>query len=367
MNENKINCLEGIRAIACIGVLLSHFRGAFLPGRYMPFIDNTPLRIMTAGNPMVRIMFVVSGFVISYKYFKNKQYDTVLIDVTKRWVRLFPAIFLSIMMVCLMMKCGLLFNQEAAELTGSQDFLGSFNQFIPNFFEAAKEGLFTTYLYGSSAYIGPLWTMVYEFMGTILILSAIAVFRGHYTRFLFYFISLLFFSSYFNYLIIGMLICDIYFNSGFVSKLKQNQILNHILLISSAIVLGIINIDDTSKFFRIVYGITLIIFFVTLLYSQYSEIVLGNKFMCKVGNLSFAIYIVHWPIIESFSSFYHIKMIKILGNYTAVVISNLLLTLVITIFISYLLTRYIVPLGLFSNEFWKKQLLNDKDMDEKMN
>lgn len=357
--KERINCLEGIRAIACIGVFLCHFRGAFIPNRVIPIVDQTPLRIMTAGNPMVRIMFVISGFVISYKYFKNKQYDDVLIDIIKRWFRLSPAVFLANMFVCLMMMCGLLYNAEAAELLGSQDFLGSFNQFTPSFFEAAKEGLFTTYIYGSSAYIGPLWSMVYEFMGTILILLAITVFKGHYTRFLFYFISLMFSTTYFNYLIIGMLVCDIYINSGFCVKLKSKQVLNNVLLFLAAFVICMINLDDTDKIFRIIYGVALVIFFVTLLHSRIMEKILGNEFMCKIGNISFAIYIVHWPIIESFSSFYYIKMMNVIGNYTAVVVSDFLLTAVIVIFVAVLMTKFIVPLGMLGNEFWRKRLQKD--------
>lgn len=355
MDEKK-NCLEGIRAIACIGVLLCHFRGAFIPNRVIPIIDNTPLRIMTAGNPMVRIMFVISGFVISYKYFRDKQYNDILVDVTKRWFRLFPAILFANIFVCLMMKCGFMYNFEASEMVGSQNFLGSFNQFTPSFSDAIIEGLFTTFLDGSSVYIGPLWSMVYEFMGTLLILSAIAVFKGHYTRFIFYLIQLMFFNSYYNYLIIGMLICDIYFNSGICHKLKSKQLLNNILCILAAIVICMISIENGDKIIRVIYGVALMLFFVTLLHSKMMDKILGNTFMCGIGKLSFAIYIVHWPVIESFSSFYYIKMMKILGNYRVVVVTDFLLTVVIVLLVSIFVTKFIVPLGMFGNEFWRKRL-----------
>ena len=83
MNK-KINCLEGIRTIACISVFLCHFRGAFSQ-EFSYWGDNTPLRILTAGNVMVRILFVLSGFVISYKYFAFQRYEEIPLDIFKRY------------------------------------------------------------------------------------------------------------------------------------------------------------------------------------------------------------------------------------------------------------------------------------------
>ena len=260
MNEKRTS-LEGIRAIACIGGFLCHFRGAFLPNRVIGIIDYTPLKIMTAGNPMVRIMFVLSGYVISYKYFRNRKYDDVTIDIIKRWFRFFPGIFVANVIVYLLMKGGLLFNSEAAQLSGSSDFLGVFNQFTPNLLQAVREGLFTTYFNGANGYIGPLWTMKYEFLGSILILAAISVFKGSSLRILFYVVTLFFFNSYYNYLIIGMLICDIFFNADINLKLQKNQWINNSVCIIAVIVICMMKLDDMNKGTRIIYGIFLVIFF----------------------------------------------------------------------------------------------------------
>lgn len=357
MNERK-NSLEGIRAIACIGVFMCHFRGAFLPNRIISFIDYTPLRIMTAGDPMVRIMFVLSGFVISYKYFTFQRYDDVIVDVVKRWFRFLPGIFVANLLVCMLMKMGFLYNAEAAQLTGSEDFLGAFNQFQPNFLHASIEGLFATYVRGASGYIGPLWTMRYEFLGSLLILAAISVFKGSSLRITFYVVGLLFFSSYYNYLIIGMLICDISSNACINGKLQRNQLVNNIICMIAVIGICMIQMDDMNKGIRIIYGIFMVIFFVTLLNSRFFEKVLGCKAMIKLGSLSFAIYILHWPIIESFSSWYYINGIKFFGggHEAVLILSNFVLTSAIILFTAELYNKYIISLGMIHNSFWKKEI-----------
>lgn len=357
MNEKK-NCLEGIRAIACIGVFLCHFRGAFLPNKVIGFIDYTPLRIMTAGYPMVRIMLVLSGFVISYKYFKNQKYDDVIIDVVKRWFRFFPGILVANVIVCMLMKTGLLFNVEAARILGSQDFLGAFNQFTPNLVQAVKEGIFTIYLKGANGYIAPLWTVTYEFLGSILILAAISIFKGNPLRIMFYVLGLTFFSSYYNYLIIGMLICDIYFNADINEKLCENQILNNMICLMAIVAICMMQLEDASKQIRIAYGMLLVVFFITLLNSRCLERILGSRTMIKLGSLSFAIYIVHWPIIESFSSWYYIRGSKLCGGggEGVVILSDFILTLFVVLFVAWLFDKYVISLGMINNTFWKNKI-----------
>ena len=180
--REKINCLEGIRTIGCISVFLCHFRGAFLPDQAIWLIDHTPLMILTAGNSVVRILFVVSGFVISYKYFEIQRYEQVPKDMLKRYFRLAPSVIAANLFVYFLMKFGFMFHVQAAAVSGSEDFLGIFNNFTPNLVQCLKEALITCYFQGANGYIGPLWTMVYEYLGAILVLCVIYVCKGKIGR-----------------------------------------------------------------------------------------------------------------------------------------------------------------------------------------
>lgn len=221
--KEKINCLEGIRAIGCISVFLCHFRGAFLPNQTIWLIDHTPLMILTAGNSVVRILFVVSGFVISYKYVTTQQYEEAPKDMLKRYFRLAPSVIAANLFAYVLMKSGAMFHIQAAAESGSEDFLGIFNNFTPNLAQCLKEAAITCYFQGANAYIGPLWTMVYEYLGVILVLGVIYVCRGSYLRHLFYIIVFVCFSSYYNYFVLGMLICDIYVDQGISEILQRHR------------------------------------------------------------------------------------------------------------------------------------------------
>lgn len=343
MNK-KINCLEGIRTIACISVFLCHFRGAFSQ-EFSYWGDNTPLRILTAGNVMVRILFVLSGFVISYKYFAFQRYEEIPLDIFKRYFRLAPSILVANIVVHVMMELGLLYNVQAGQLSGSESFLAVFNNFEPDIGLCLKEGILTCYLQGANAYIGPLWTIAYEYLGGILVLCAIYVCKNDAFRYLFYIIFLCVFSSYYNYFVLGMLVCDIYCDKDISGWLKQHQHVNNMLFISALFIVSLIDINDDVKATRVLFAIGMCIFLLTLLSSSWGDKVLGNRFMREGGKLSFAVYIVHWPIIESFSSKYFIWLAELGYKDGFAVVSNLLLSGLLILVVAYFFNKYVELLG----------------------
>lgn len=341
----KINCLQGVRAIACICVFLSHFRRAFLPDYHNVLIDNTPLKILTSGNTAVRIFFVLSGFVISYKYMEKKNYDTVPKDIFKRYFRLMPSVlFVNLLAYCFM-KQGLLFNVDAAGLSGSEDFLGIYNTFIPDLWICLKEGIATCFVNGANTYVAPLWTMTYEFGGAILVLSVIGISKDKNLRYLFYVIQLTFFSSYYNYFVIGMLICDLYHNTAISEVLTKHKAMNNVLFICSATVVIMQLPDDGVKSSRVLFGMALIGMFLTLICSTWSEKYLGNGSLRYLGKLSYAIYLLHWLIIESLSSWMYIYLTSLGVETKLAIFINISLTGFVVVYCSFLLNKYVELIG----------------------
>ena len=87
------------------------------------------------------------------------------------------------------------------------------------------------------------------------------------------------------------------------------------------------------------------IFLLTLLSSSWGDKVLGNRFMREGGKLSFAVYIVHWPIIESFSSKYFIWLAELGYKDGFAVVSNLLLSGLLILVVAYFFNKYVELLG----------------------
>lgn len=370
MKKEKISCLEGIRALACCGVFLSHYKGAFFPdSNVFAYIMKTPFAIFFSGNTFVRILFVLSGFVLSYKYLieeMNNQVRQKLLmnDSIKRYFRLvFPLLVVDII-VYFLMRADLLFNVQAAEMIGTTDFLGNFNTFEESWSGCLKEGLFGNLFLGANGYVGPMWTMKYEMYGSLLCLAILALFPQKKMRYIIYCFIILFFRTYYVYFIVGMLICEVYCDHDLYINvfLKKHTVSNLILLFTVFSIIAIYSDIDLNNFRHICFSGILIIFFLSLLHAYILNPIWNCKIFKEIGQLSFAIYLLHWPIIESFScAFYILTYSKM--NYTVCMLINFSFTVVFILLAAKILNCYvIIPGVIISNEV--APILLGKNMSE---
>ncbi len=341
----KIAVLEGIRTIGWISIFFCHFKGAFFPD-VVWWTDATPLRFFYAGNPYVRLLFVLSGFVMSLKYFGKGAYGDALSDTLKRYFRLMPPILVAEIAVCLMMYGGVLQNIEAAEVLGSKIFLGAFNTQKPNLLLCLREGLFTTYLTGANGYIGPLWTMVYEYLGSLLIIAAHSIFRKTPWRWLFYLVVLVFFNGYYNYFVLGMLVCDLYQNQGMSDKIRKNRPLRALMIIGGFLLMTMTELNAREKTTRVLFSMGLFFFFLGILNSDIAGKILGNRVMRMGAKISYSAYIVHWPIIETLSCGLFLSLYTSVNNRELLSWGIFIVTFLAIVIVSELLTKWVEPIGL---------------------
>lgn len=345
MNNGKINCIEGLRTIGWIGMFLYYFRNAFFP-EVTWWSDTTPIGIIYSETTYVRVFFVISGFVLSIKYFQKEAYDTITRDVVKRYFRLMPPVLCTEVVVYILMRWGSFRNVDVANLTGSKEFLGAFNQFTPNLIGCIKEALFSVYLTGSNDYISSLWTMRYEYLGAILVLSAICVFRKNPWRWLFYIVFLIGFSNFYNYFVIGMLIADLYYNYDTVRIIKKYKIIHVGVVVLGWLMVSMTDLNDSDKYSRVIWGIGIILFMLGFLSSKMIEKLFGNRLMRYGGRISYATYIVQWPIIETFSCGVFLALYNKIQNYAILTGIVFVTTFVLLVVVAYILSIYIEPLGL---------------------
>lgn len=221
-DNNKINFLEGIKGIAAIIVIIYHLLSAVYPalvngsnvignhGIWYVIIGSSPLNIFYDGNLSVAFFFIISGYVLSYKYFKNNSYS-IKETFIKRYFRLMPSIAISIFISYIFMKFRLFFNIEVSKITGSV-WLGQFYQFNCNFIEMIKEALFGTLIFNKCNYNRTFWSMYYEFWGAFLILGLIFLIdKKSFKQRLLIYICMIFmlYNSNFLAYILGITICDI--------------------------------------------------------------------------------------------------------------------------------------------------------------
>ena len=338
--KGKIRSIEGLRTIGWIYIFICHFRMSFFPNK----IWEIEYYIFS-GNATVRLFFVISGLVLSYKYFTNERYDNILGDIIKRYFRLMPSILFSELMVYILMKFNCLRNTEVAQIVGSEEFLGVFNQFKPDIWGCLKEALFTTYFNGANGYIGPLWSMTYEYIGGILILSALSILKKSQWRWVFYAVIFMAFSSYYNYFILGMLICDLLVNTDAVDYLNKSFFPRISCLVIGCIMSSVIQLDDSKKCTRVIFSIGIILFMLGMLASNSMEKILGNRIMLAGGRIAYSAYLIHWPLIETLSCALILMLYKSRTLSAGLIWGVFVITFIAIIIISKFITDNIEPIG----------------------
>lgn len=344
MKPKKLDCLEGVRALACIGVVLCHLRGGFFPNSALyAKIAVTPLNYLFSGNTPVRIMFILSGFVLSYKYFNTDRIEALEKDAVKRYIRLAIPMAAVTLLVYFMMRLNLFYNVEAAQLTGSQTFLGMFNQFEPQLKTALYDGFWGSIFKGASGYVGPAWTMTYEMLGSYLVFAVIAILKDKRARYLFYVIYLLIFPAYYIYFVLGMMICDLYTHEEWLNQLFQkNSFLTAVLHLAAWCFIGAVDNIDVFTWKLLLFDGMSVLMFLTLLNSPILNRFWGNKTAVAIGKHGFSIYLLHWPIIESFSSFYLCSLTAMGYSHKWIIASDILLSMILIYVVSVIFTKLVV-------------------------
>ena len=115
--------LDGLRGFGALAVYFSHFIATFYPyflyGKpkdyetnpkwhepptWLMVVNNTPLHIITNGPFWVTIFFILSGFVLTLRWFKTRKQQSIYGAVFRRYFRLMLPLLAIIMIYYLVAK-----------------------------------------------------------------------------------------------------------------------------------------------------------------------------------------------------------------------------------------------------------------------
>lgn len=241
----KITYLDGLRGIAAIIVMISHFFTSLAPamvyGSQFPshfgsldhLFSTTPLRLIDAGVFSVCIFFVLSGYVLTLKYFQTRDNNVIISGTVRRYIRLFVPVFVVTMLSFLVSSAGLFhYYIEAVTISANSNYYNHWT-FTPNIIDAIKQAMWNSFFIGGNIYYDPvLWTMKIEFFGSMLVFVMAFLFGARRSRWIFYLISaLISLNSYYLAFIIGMVLADMFTNKTPMFK-TSNKIILSLLLIS---------------------------------------------------------------------------------------------------------------------------------------
>ena len=167
--------LEAVRGVASLSVLGWHFLFAFYPAFLFDPREGflgSPFYGLLHGTAAVGVFFLLSGFVLTRRYFETGHHYLLLEGALKRWFRLMPLVTISVLLSWGFFHFKLYDYTAAAAVTGT-DWLaqsgGSKNPPVHEGLGAALEqGLFGTFFKGESSFNTNLWTIRFEMIGSLM-------------------------------------------------------------------------------------------------------------------------------------------------------------------------------------------------------
>lgn len=366
MTHNKILYLEGLRGLAALTVVLSHFMFAFYPAVYTQnlndihtahqlelWIGQSPLNLFYSGHFAVCVFFVLSGFVLTAKFFQTKESDLLIIGAIKRYFRLTIPVIISLFIAYMILSYHLFYNQKAAPLTHSMHWLYDFWNFTPDIKKMLYEGLYGVFINETCTYNKVLWTMTYEFYGSLLTFSTAILIGNLRHRYIIYSLIIgLTLQTYYFMFILGVFISDLIHKAHFI-KQKQHSLLSYTLLFIGLFLgsyptltsyensiynfMALKNITTPTILY---HGIGAFLMILSLSLSKKLQIILCHRIFQFLGKISFSLYIIHLIFLSSISCFIFIHVMNYLSYMTAVFVT-FFLSIGPLLFISYLMYKFI--------------------------
>ena len=368
--SKRIVWLDGVKGLACIGVLFHHFTLAFLPATYYGDMHLTKMRGIDAymaqspfswfmnGNYMVALFCLISALVLGLKVMDMTDKKELGNVILKRYPRLMLPIAPIILFVYIMLQQGWFRHLDIVPVTQSP-WLGSYylNK-VP--FKRCMESLFvTTWFSTDSTFSNAFWMLGYLLFGSYLaivlstfswklkkgalgvvyVFCAILYVRVNTLSLAFVFGVLLaycykYLKNMFGHSFIG--ICSLLigiFLGGYPSGVMPGNIYRYFNCLPSEIL--------TYQFWHIVgafftvYGICNI---------ECLKKFLQKKTFKTLGKLSYSIYIIHIPFLFSVSCYIFKMLMMAEMSYVERVSMVFLISILGIIGIAYLYQHYIETL-----------------------
>ncbi|MGB9941237.1 acyltransferase family protein [Methanosarcina sp.] len=378
----KITYLDGLRGIAAINVMIMHFFIVLVPamiysdrmpshfGNLEQIVSSTPLGLIGAGNFSVCIFFVLSGYVLTQKYFKTKDRSIIISGAVRRYIRLFVPVLAATILSFLLASTGVFhYYTETVMISGNNNY-ASYWTFTPDLVDAIKQATWGTFFAGDETYNPVFWTMTIEFYGSMLVFAMALLFGPQRTRWTFYFAAaVLFFNSYYLAFIIGMGLADTFNSKKSVFKTGNKVILFTILVsglflgsypvgtVTNDSLYGFLNngLFQTPKFGYHILGAGMVMY--VLLNSRWLQNVFSSPVPVFLGKISYSLYLIHFLVISSFTCALFLALQPVLP-YGAAVLVSCVLSVLFIIPLSYLFYKYIDTAGVKLSKNFYNRLVN---------
>lgn len=335
-NKNRLNSLDGLRGWAALSVVLGHLTINITPFNYLLLTPLTDTKLA------VGVFFIISGFVLSYRFIGQRmELVTLCKAIIARYARLtIPIAVVSLLVLFFGFYLSLLHNVEANAIEPKLG-LGSFYAFTPSFTDALKFSFWDVYVHfdNNHTYIPPSWTMGLELRGSYFIYAIVFLFGlfnyGNQRRLFASILGVLALLAYHVhyhwsvYFLCGYLLAEFY-KSDITSTQTPPNLPIAFLGFVVLMIFSSWRSPERSLFLPMV-GMSLVAVW-SVLYSQRLSAFFSNNLSRFLGKISFPLYLIHAPIYCTFSSWLltwlHGFGFTPLTTYSIVYVSSVLLAIV---------------------------------------
>ena len=371
VSREKLDYIDGLKGIGALMVYLCHFVFAFYYAAYtlLPehvntktgvelWIGKTPLNFFYNGNGAVCLFLVFSGFVLCLSYFRTRDRARLKAGAFKRYFRLMPVILAVNILIFILMRLGLYQNSETAAFTKSIPWFQGFNQFEPSFWGMLYESLIGCFVRGSNDYNGVLWTIPYLFWGALLVYLAAYLVGENRLRYITYGVMILVSLKtdiYFAGIFLGFVLCDFFSTQKRVIRVyRRFQVCPLLVFLLGFYLTSYPSIGTELP--GTIYGFLPAAY--TVIYHIAGAVLLtGGVLGCDwlqgffsqkpflyLGEISYSLYLLHFPVIAVFSCWFFLSFRDRLG-YSLVVGIDFVLTTLLVLLLSKLSQIYLEPVG----------------------
>lgn len=364
----RIKWIDGLKGLASLMIFFHHFVLAFIPALYYGntvktnlftnegSLADSPFLFFVGGHFLVSLFLMLSGLVLSLQVYRIESIKELLSKIITRYLRLALPVFIISLIVYIMMRFGLFYHNSIFDQTGSP-WLQLFYQIPIGLKSVFETSFYSVWFVGNDTFSTAFWMLTHLFYGSLLTYGVIYLIRNHKPSFQLILILIVFLittvvDSYLVNFTYGMLLAWMIQHN---IDLIRNKMIVSMILISGIFLAGFPQGVQPTNFYSIflflngfitasihIHALGAFLMILGIKHLKQFMSILECSYLQMLGRISYSIYLVHIPLLFSFSTYLFTIINHYSLNYGISIFIVFVTSLAFLLLISWLFEKYLV-------------------------